>query len=59
METFVAPLTREDLPESFLPTLKAVRSSAGEGLVLDQNMWQALANANRGGEGVIEPAGRQ
>ena len=26
--TFVAPLTLEDLPESFHPTLKAVRSSA-------------------------------
>src|SRR5262249_55620617 len=33
METFVAPLTLEDLPESFHPTLKAVRSSAGEALV--------------------------
>ena len=39
METFVAPLTPEDLPESFRPTLKAVRSSAGEALVLDQNMF--------------------
>src|ERR1700753_2483709 len=39
METFVAPLTLEDLPESFHPTLKAVRSSAGEALVLDENMF--------------------
>ena len=39
METFVAPLTLEDLPESFRPTLKAVRSSAGEALVLDENMF--------------------
>ena len=30
METFVAPLTLDDLPESFHPTLKAVRSSEGE-----------------------------
>jgi hypothetical protein len=29
MESFVAPLILEDLPESFHPTLKAVRSSAG------------------------------
>src|SRR5713101_6112126 len=39
METFVAPLTLEDLPESFRPTLKAVRSSAGEALVLSENMF--------------------
>ena len=39
METFVAPLTLEDLPESFHQTLKAVRSSAGETLVLDENMF--------------------
>jgi haloalkane dehalogenase len=39
METFVAPLTLEDLPESFHPTLKAVRSSAGEALVLYENMF--------------------
>src|SRR2546428_8796 len=39
METFVAPLTLEDLPESFHPTLKAVRSSEGEALVLDENMF--------------------
>jgi haloalkane dehalogenase len=39
METFVAPLTLEDLPEGFHPTLKAVRSPAGEALVLDQNMF--------------------
>src|SRR5258708_27978487 len=38
METFVAPLTLEDLPESFHPTLKAVRSSPGEPLGLEQNM---------------------
>jgi haloalkane dehalogenase len=28
-----------DLPESFHPTLKAVRSSVGEALVLDENMF--------------------
>jgi haloalkane dehalogenase len=39
METFVAPLTLDDLPESFRPTLKAVRSPAGEALVLDENMF--------------------
>jgi hypothetical protein len=39
METFVAPLTLEDLPESFRPTLKAVRSPAGKALVLDENMF--------------------
>src|SRR5260370_39464968 len=39
METFVAPLTLDDLPESFHPTLKAVRSSEGETLVLDENMF--------------------
>jgi haloalkane dehalogenase len=39
METFVAPLTLDDLPDSFHPTLKAVRSSAGETLVLDENMF--------------------
>ena len=39
METFVAPLTLEDLPESFRPTLKAVRSPAGEALVLEENMF--------------------
>ena len=39
METFVAPLTLEDLPESFRPTLEAVRSPAGEALVLDENMF--------------------
>jgi haloalkane dehalogenase len=39
METFVAPLTLEDLPESFRPTLRAVRSPAGEALVLDENMF--------------------
>jgi haloalkane dehalogenase len=39
METFVAPLTLEDLPESFRPTLNAVRSSAGETLVLDENLF--------------------
>jgi haloalkane dehalogenase len=38
-ETLVAPLTLEDLPESFRPTPKAVRSSAGEALVLDQNLF--------------------
>jgi haloalkane dehalogenase len=39
METFVAPLTWADLPESFRPTLKAVRSPAGEALVLNENMF--------------------
>ena len=39
METFVAPLTLEDLPESFRPTLKAVRSAAGEALVLGENIF--------------------
>jgi haloalkane dehalogenase len=39
METFVAPLTLEDLPESFRPTLKAVRSSADEALVFGENMF--------------------
>ncbi len=39
METFIAPLTLEDLPESFRPTLMAVRSPAGETLVLDENMF--------------------
>jgi haloalkane dehalogenase len=39
METFVAPLTLHDLPEDFRPTLKAVRSSAGEALVLEENMF--------------------
>jgi haloalkane dehalogenase len=39
METFAAPLTLEDLPESFRPTLTAVRSPAGEALVLDENMF--------------------
>jgi haloalkane dehalogenase len=39
METFVGPLTLEDLPESFRPTLKAVRSSAGEALVFAKNLF--------------------
>ncbi len=39
METFVAPLTLEDLPESFRPTLNAVRSPTGETLVLDENLF--------------------
>src|SRR5258708_37106064 len=34
METFVAPLTLEDLPESFHPTRKPLRSSAGRALFL-------------------------
>jgi haloalkane dehalogenase len=38
-ETFVRPLTWADLPESFHPTLKAVRSLEGERLVLDENMF--------------------
>jgi haloalkane dehalogenase len=39
METFVAPLTLEDLPEGFRPTLNAVRSPEGETLVLDENLF--------------------
>jgi hypothetical protein len=39
METFVRPLTWADLPESFHPTLKALRSHEGEELVLEQNMF--------------------
>ena len=39
METFVAPLTLEDLPEGFRPTLNAVRSPTGETLVLDENLF--------------------
>lgn len=39
METFVRPLTWSDLPESFHPTLKAVRSEEGKRLVLDENMF--------------------
>lgn len=39
METFVAPLTLQDLPEFFRPTLQAARSSAGEDLVLEENMF--------------------
>jgi haloalkane dehalogenase len=39
METFVRPLTLADLPESFHPTLRAVRSREGERLVLDENMF--------------------
>jgi haloalkane dehalogenase len=39
METFVRPLTWADLPKSFHSTLKAVRSDAGEKLVLEQNMF--------------------
>jgi haloalkane dehalogenase len=49
METFVAPLTLEDLPVSFHPTLKAVRSSAGEALVLNENIFieQVLPGVTR------------
>lgn len=39
METFVRPLALADLPESFHPTLRAVRSREGERLVLDENMF--------------------
>ena len=39
METFVAPLILEDLPENLRPMLKAVRSSPGEALVLDDNLF--------------------
>lgn len=38
-ETFVCPLTLGDLPESFHPTLKAVRSEEGEALVLTNNTF--------------------
>ncbi|GAA5198233.1 haloalkane dehalogenase [Rugosimonospora acidiphila] len=43
METFVAPLTLDDLPETLRPTLKTVRSPQGEALVLDQNMFMEKA----------------
>ncbi|MGL4236157.1 haloalkane dehalogenase [Tabrizicola sp.] len=39
METFIAPLTLDDLPESFHATLNAVRSDEGETLVLNENMF--------------------
>ncbi|MEM6612894.1 MAG: haloalkane dehalogenase [Cyanobacteria bacterium P01_C01_bin.72] len=39
METFARPLEWSDLPEDFHPTLKAVRSSEGEKLVLEENMF--------------------
>lgn len=39
METFARPLGWSDLPEGFHPTLKAVRSSEGEKLVLEENMF--------------------
>lgn len=39
METFVRPLEWSDLPESFHPTLRAVRSVQGESMVLEQNMF--------------------
>jgi len=39
METFVAPLTLQDLPAGFRPTLQAVRSPVGEALVLEENMF--------------------
>ncbi len=39
METFVKSLDWEDLPESFHPTLKAVRSEEGLKLVLEENMF--------------------
>lgn len=38
-ETFVCPLILDDLPESFHPTLKAVRSKDGEMLVLAENLF--------------------
>jgi hypothetical protein len=37
-ETFVAPVTLEDMPERFHPMVKVLRSSAGEALVRDENM---------------------
>jgi haloalkane dehalogenase len=39
METFVAPLTLDDLPEDFGQSLKAVRSPGGEAPVLDKNAF--------------------
>lgn len=39
METFVKPLEWKDLPKSFHPTLKAVRSEEGLKLVLEENMF--------------------
>lgn len=39
METFVRPLEWSDLPESFHPTLRAVRSPEGEKLVLEENLF--------------------
>ncbi len=38
-ETFLRPLVLADLPESFHPTLRAVRSEEGRRLVLDENMF--------------------
>ena len=38
-ETFVRPLGWSDLPESFHPTLRAVRSPDGERMVLGENMF--------------------
>ncbi len=38
-ETFVRPLGWSDLPESFRPTLRAVRSPDGERMVLGENMF--------------------
>lgn len=39
METFVRPVGWSDLPESFRPTLRAVRSPDGERIVLGENMF--------------------
>ena len=39
METFIKPLEWKDLPESFHPTLQAVRSEEGLKLVLEENMF--------------------
>src|ERR1700736_6483372 len=39
VSTCVAPLTLDDLPQSCHPTQEAVRSSEGEALVLDENMF--------------------
>jgi haloalkane dehalogenase len=58
METFVAPLTLEDLPESFHPTLKAVRSSAGEALVLDENIHREDAARRHAPDAVSRRDGR-
>jgi hypothetical protein len=49
-ETFVAPVTLEDMPERFHPMVKVLRSSAGEALVRDENMLiEKFCPASRNG----------